>query len=368
MSDVATDWAEESLKLDSKTTIRKSVEVLKRPMQLIQLNRGLSLRQQRFFNLAILKVDNGVSEISASDYKEIFSDDTDHFYSNAVIDDIEKLISLSIQTITEKKIIWDNVFLRVEYDKELNKYSFVWSPYMKERIENVRRNYIQQDLKTLAKFKNKYSFIWYDYFKSNYRQYRWPLSKEEVINLLQVQSKKSYLEHHSMFYKQCIQAPIDELNEHTEFKIDVSFVKKGRAVQGYEFVRRVEKNVEVGVTEKQLNTLREIVDRYNDTQLMMREISNIALSNAESAKELTELFFDLQNLNRFIAAASDFTSEGYKDVVALAIKKDNRFKKILQDVREYMSSNPTIDMFIEESELTKEPKRNLFYNWLDERE
>lgn len=50
--------------LDSKTTIKKHVEVVKRPMHLVELNKGLNLRQQRFFNLAILQVENGISEIS----------------------------------------------------------------------------------------------------------------------------------------------------------------------------------------------------------------------------------------------------------------------------------------------------------------
>lgn len=103
-------------RIDSDTVVRKHVEVAKRPMHLMQLNKGLNLRQQRFFNLAILKVNEGISEITWKDYREIFSDETDHFYSAPVIQDIEKLISLGIQSETETKVIWDNVFNRVEYE------------------------------------------------------------------------------------------------------------------------------------------------------------------------------------------------------------------------------------------------------------
>ena len=353
-------------KANSDTMIKKHVEVVKRPMHLIQLNKGLNLRQQRFFNLAILKVREGVSEITWQDYKEIFDDETDHFYSTPVIQDIERLITLGIQTETESRIIWDNVFTRVEYNKKKYVYRFNWSPYMKERIENVRKNYIQQDLQVLAHFKNKYSFVWYDYFKSNFRQWKWQLTKEEVIHLLQLEGKKSYLEQHAMMFKQCIEAPLQELNEFTEYHIIIDVIKKGRNVVGYEFKRFIENEVVYSVTDKQLNVLKEIIDRYGDTGAIIREIASFALIDGDAVPYLTDLFFEIQAFKRYIAVADTFTANAFQDVVALAIQKDNAFKAKLRELYNLKSDRPTIDDFIQEQP-TKTAKP-IFYNWLDERE
>lgn len=351
-------------KIDSDTVIRKHTEVAKKPMHLMQLNKGLNLRQQRFFNLAILKVNEGISEITWQDYKEIFNDETDHFYSAPVIQDIERLITLGIQTETETKLIWDNVFTRVEYDKRTYTYSFIWSPYMKERIENVRKNYIQQDLKTLAHFKNKYSFVWYDYFKSNFRQWKWHLDREQVVELLRVGGVKTYKQQHSVFFKQCIETPLQELNEFTEFKITIDIIKEGRVVVGYEFKRFTDKDVVLTVSKKQLGVLKEIIDRYGDTGAIMQEIASFAVVDAEAVPYLTQLYFDIQGFKRFIAASDAYTAESFKDIVALAIKKDNEFKAKVRGLYELKAHKPKIDDFIQEQAATKP----IFYNWLEERE
>ena len=354
-------------KMNSKTTIRKHVEVAKRPMQLVELNKGLNLRQQRFFNLAILKVENGLSEISKADFDEIFKDTSDKFYSADVVDDVRALGSLGLLSGEGRSVTWTSVFLQVQYDDKASVYRFEWSPYMKERIENVRKNYIQQDLKTLAQFKNKYSFIWYDYFKTNYRQWKWVMTKEEVMELLRVSDIKTYIHHHAVFFKQCIEAPLKEINEHTEYHIVVDVIKKGRVVVGYEFKRRTEIGIELGVTVKQIDALREIVDRYGDAPLILREISSLAVYDAEAVPYLTDLFFEIQSFKNFIASADTFTSESFKEIVALAIQKDNAFKARFREVRTRMHDRPTIDIFLENKEQLDRPKSE-FYNWLEERE
>lgn len=352
-------------KIDSKTVIRKHVEVAKRPMHLMQLNKGLNLRQQRFFNLAILKVSEGVSEITWQDYKRIFDDETDHFYSAPVVQDIERLIMLGIQIETENDVIWDNVFNLVKYDKKTYTYLFSWSPYMKERIENVQKNYVQQDLKTLACFKNKYSFVWYDYFKSNYRQWKWQLSKEEIIHLLRLEDKKSYLEKHAMMFKQCIEFPLQELNEFTEYRVTVDVIRKGRVVVGYEFKRFTEEVV-LMASEKQIDVLKEIVDCYGDTTTILREIGNFATVDADSVPYLMDLFLEIQAFNRYIAVADTFTAKAFQDVVALAIEKDNAFKAKIRELYGRKANNSTIDDFLHEQTATTE--KPIFYNWLEERE
>lgn len=356
---------EKTKQLDSKTTIRKHVEVAKKPMQLIELNKGLNLRQQRFFNLAILKVENGMSEISKADFDEIFKDTSDKFYSADVVSDIKALGSLGILSGEGRSVIWDNVFIRVQYDDNDSVYRFQWSPYMKERIENVRKNYIQQDLKTLAQFKNKYSFIWYDFFKSNFRQWKWTLTREEIVELLRLEGKKSYIENPSMMFKHCIEAPVQELNEHTEFEITITPIRKKNKIIAYEFKRYTVEGLELSSTPKQLQTLQEIVDRYGDTPLMMREIMDLGIYDAEAARDLSNLFFEIQAFKNHIASADTFTSESFKEIVALAIQKDNAFKSRWRSVKQHMQDKPTIDVFIEEQ--PNNPKSE-FYNWLDERE
>lgn len=353
--------------MDSKTTIRKHVEVVKRPMHLIELNKGLNLRQQRFFNLAILKVENGKSEISKADFDEIFKDTSDKFYSADVVSDVKALGSLGLLSGEGRSVTWDSVFIRVQYDDKDSVYRFEWSPYMKERIEDVRKNYIQQDLRTLAHFKNKYSFILYDYFKTNYRQYKWVMTKEEVMALLRVSNKKTYINHHSVFFKQCIETPLNEINEHTEYHITVTPIKEGRVVVGYEFKRKTEHGVEWSVTPKQIETLQEIVDRYGDTPLITREIANLAIYDAEAVPYLIGLFYEIQSFKNLIERADTFTSESFKDIVALAIQKDNAFKAKFSEVRTRIQERPTIDVFLENKERHDKPKSE-FYNWLEERE
>jgi len=355
---------EQTKKLESGTTIRKHVEVVKRPMQLIELNKGLNLRQQRFFNLAILKVDDGVSEISKADFDEIFEDTSDKFYSLDVVSDVRALGGLGLLSGEGRSVTWDNVFIRVQYDDTRSVYRFEWSPYMKDRIENVRKNYIQQDLKTLAHFKNKYSFIWYDYFKSNFRQWKWKMTKDELINLLRLENKESYLRNQTMLSKHCIELPLKELNEFTEYKITYETIKKGRAVIGYEFKRFTEKEVVLTVSKKQLDVLKEIIDRYGDTGAIMQEIASFAVVDAEAVPYLTQLYFDIQGFKRFIAASDAYTAEAFKDIVALAIKKDNEFKAKVRGLYELKAHKPKIDDFIQEQAATKP----IFYNWLEERE
>lgn len=357
---------EKTKKIDSETIIRKHVEVVKRPMHLIELNKGLNLRQQRFFNLAILKVENGISEISKVDFDEIFKDTSDKFYSGEVVSDVKALGTLGLLSGEGRSVTWDTVFIRVQYDDKKSIYRFEWSPYMKERIEDVRKNYIQQDLKTLAQFKNKYSFIFYDYFKSNYRQWKWTLTKEEVMDLLRVANIKTYINHHAVFFKQCIEVPVKEINEHTEYHITVDVIKKGRVVVGYEFKRFTDKAVIYSVSEKQLNVLKEIVDRYGDTTMLVREISSFAIIDADAIPFLTNLLFDIQNYQRFIQGADSFTSESFKDVVAMAIQKDNTFKAKMRELIQKKTDKPTIDDFLPQ-ELTSK-KKAPFYNWLEERE
>lgn len=237
---------------------------------------------------------------------------------------------------------------------------------MKERIENVRKNYIQQDLKILACFKNKYSFIWYDYFKSNFRQWKWRLSKEEVIHLLRLEEKKSYLEKHAMMFKQGIETPLQELNNFTEYHITVDVIKKGLAVVGYEFKRFTTEEVVLMASEKQIDVLKEIIDRYGDTTMILRKIGNFATLDTDSVPYLMDLFLEIQTFKRYITVADTFTASAFQDVVALAIQKDNEFKAKIRELYELKADKPSIDDFLQEQ--TPTTAKPIFYNWLDERE
>lgn len=361
---------EDTIKVDPNTVVRKSTEMARAPMKLVELNRGLNLRQQRFFNMAILAVDeNGVSEFGKSEYSDIFKDDSDKFYSSNVREDINALGSLGMQYSTEKAEIWRSVFLETCYNKENGTYKFTWSPLVMEHVKNVKKNYIQQDLKILALFKNKYTFIWYDFFKSNHRQWKWQISKEELIAQLRLEDKKSYLRNHTMLYKHCIELPLHELNEFTEYNVTCKILKKGSQIIGYEFLRYTEKTVELGVSEAQINVLKEIVDRYGDSPTIMREIAKFATYDADSVPYLMDLFFEIQNFKKFITLADSYTADSFKEIVALAIKKDNQFKMKLRELYDLKASKPTIYEFIEDkNDDNVQSKKVGFYNWLEERE
>lgn len=355
------------LKNNPKTTIKKSSYLAQRPMQLVELNRGLNLRQQRFFNMAILAVnENGISEFGQNEYDSIFKDDSDKFYNGDVRTDIYSLGSLGIYEENDDEAVWSSVFLKVRYDKSASKFVFTWSPLMKDHIKNVKRNYIQQDLQVLAHFRNKYSFILYDFFKSNYHQWKWYIPKEKLIDLLCLQGKESYLRNHSMLYKQCIEIPLEELNKFTEYCITCEVVKKGRIVVGYEFKRFKIDDIEYAVSENQINTLQEIVDRYGDTGMLARDISKFAIVDADAVPFLMDLLFEIQTFKRYIQVADSFTFESFKDIVALAIQKDNAFKTKMRELIQKKADNPTIDNFLSEEPRLK--KEAIFYNWLDERE
>ena len=355
----------DKIKSSANTLVKKSTEMARTPMQLVELNRGLNLCQQRFFNMAILSVqENGISEFNKSAYETIFKDETKHFYSVEVKEDIKTLGTLGFLEVNDNHSAWSNVFVKVEYLNALGVYRFHWSPFMLGHVLNLKRNYIQQDLKILARFKNKYSFVWYDYFKSNFRQWKWRVTKEELINLLCLENKESYLRNHSMLFKHCIELPLKELNEFTEYKITCEVIKKGRMVVGYEFKRFTENEVIYSVTDKQLNVLKEIIDRYGDTGAIVQEIASFAVVNADAVPYLTGLYFEIQSFKRYIAAAESFTADSFADVVKLAIKKDNEFKAKLRELYELKANKPTIDAGMQEQAATKP----IFYNWLDERE
>lgn len=356
---------DKDLKTNPNTLVKKSVEMARSPMKLVELNKGLDLRQQRFFNMAILSVnENGISEFGKAEYTQIFKDDSDKFYTEAVRKDIQSLGTLGMQESNENEEVWRSIFIEVKYDKKMSVYRFWWSPLMIEHVKNIQRNYIQQDLQVLAHFKNKYSFVWYDYFKSNFRQWKWKMTKEDLISLLRLENKKSYLEKHAMMFKQCIETPLQELNEFTEFNITVDVIKKGRVVVGYEFKRFTEKEVVLKVSEKQLNVLKEIVDRYGDTGAIMQEIASFAVVDAEAVPYLTQLYFDIQGFKCFITAADAYTAESFKDIVALAIKKDNEFKAKVRGLYKLKTNKSKLDNFVQEQAAT----RPIFYNWLEERE
>ncbi|TGN30376.1 replication initiation protein [Lysinibacillus sp. S2017] len=357
---------ERQVKVNSKTVVKKSTVLARTPMKLIELNKGLNLRQQRFFNMAIFAVDeNGISEFGKEEYNAIFKDDSDKFYSVDVRGDVQALGSLGMQANTEREVIWRSVFIEVRYTRDTGTYKFIWSPLMKDHVKKVKQSYIQQDLQVLALFKNKYSFIWYDFFKSNYHQWKWKISKDEVINLLRLENKKSYLEKHAMLYKQCIETPLKELNDFTEYHITCEVIKAGRTVVGYEFKRYQEKGIEYTVTQKQVDVLQEIVDRYGDMEMIVREISKLSVTDADAMPYLTNLLFEIKNYKRYMQNTDSFTSESFKEVVALAIQKDNAFKAKIRELYKKKSDIPTIDDFLPEEPAKKKVP---FYNWLEERE
>ena len=351
---------EDKLKVSGNTMIKKSIEIAKAPMQLVELNKGLNVRQQRFFNMAILALGDveGISEFGKKEYSEIFKDDSDKFFAKTVKDDVRALGKLAIQESTEDIEAWTNIFMRVEYDKKDKKYRFYWSPLMMEKVKDIRKNYIYQDLQILAKFKNKYSFIWYDFFKSNYRQWKWTISKKDLIHRLRLEDKKSYLKNHSMLYKQCIVQPLEELNEFTEYKVSCKLIKHKKSIVGYEFIRATVKDVEIGVTDKQINILKEIVERYNDTTAVLNEIKDFIITDPNRATMLTELFMKIQGYKNEIALASESTMKDFIPVIEDAIKADNEYKKILEVAK--LNQRP-------EPQKSQKPKVE-FYNWLEERE
>lgn len=362
---------QDKMKFNSNTVIKKSVEMVKNPMQLTDLNKGLNLQQQRFFNMAILSInEDGISEYGQAEYKAIFKEESDNFFNKNVRKDITALGSLGLLLNSEEEISWNSLFESVKYNKVKSKYIFTWSRSMIKHVQDLKNNYIQQDLEVLAHFKNKYSFIWYDFFKSNYRQWKWTVSKEQLIKLLNLYDKKSYLQKHSMLYKQCIDEPLKEINKHTEFCIECKVIKTGRTVTDYEFERKVTKEVEFSVTESQLNVLKEISDRYGDTDFMTRKIMDLALYDAEAVPYLYELLIELKAYKRFIDNSDSFTKESFNDIVAMAIQKDNAFKNRYNKALSIKKSMPTIDTFLENTvqDEQQQKKNVIFYNWLDERE
>ena len=177
---------------------------------------------------------------------------------------------------------------------------------------------------------------------------------------------KTYKQQHSVFFKQCIESPLKELNEFTEYNITVEVIRKGRVIVGYEFKRFTENEVVYSVTAKQLNVLKEIIDRYGDTGAIIQEIASFAVVDADAVPYLTGLYFEIQAFKRYIAVVDTFTADSFNDVVKLAIQKDNAFKAKLRELYNLKSDRPMIDDFIQEQP-TKTAKP-IFYNWLDERE
>lgn len=99
--------------------------------------------------------------------------------------------------------------------------------------------------------------------------------------------------------------------------------------------------------------------------MIVREISKLALVDADAYPFLTNLFFEIKAFEKYIQFADSFTSEGFKDVVALAIQKDNAFKAKMRELIQKKAVTPTIDDFLPQEQTTRKVE---FYNWLEERE
>lgn len=355
------------IEISSNTLIKKSTEMARTPMKLIEMNKSLNIKQQRLFNLAILSIgDDGWSRYKHSDYAEIFGDKHWNYSNEEMAVDCQAVGTLGFLSKRDNRVNWKNVFQEVDIDLDTKEFCFQWASWAIDHVRDLKNNYIQQDLKVLAHFRNKYSFILYDFFKSNYRQWKWTVSKENLIDMLNIEEKKSYLDNHAMLFKQCIESPLKELNEFTEYNITVEVIRKGRVIVGYEFKRFTENEVVYSVTSKQLNVLKEIIDRYGDTGAIIQEIASFAVVDADAVPYLTGLYFEIQIFKRYIAVADTFTADSFNDVVKLAIQKDNAFKAKLRELYNLKSDRPTIDDFIQEQP-TKTAKP-IFYNWLDERE
>lgn len=358
----------EKMKLNSNSVIRKSKELASTPIKLVELNKGLDLRQQRFFNMAILSVnEKGISEFGKEQYNAIFKDDKDdNFYSENTRETVEKLGSLGMREETEKSVSWKSLFNEVKYLKEEGIYRFNWSPLVIEHVLNVKKNYIQQDLQVLAHFKNKYSFIWYDYFKSEHLKWKWKLSKEEVYDLLGIKEDATYRKKHTIFLQHCVEKPLEELKEHTEYNVSVKIVRQGeRKIVGYEFTRRTDKTVDFSVSDKQINTLQEIVDRYMDINAIQQELLKFISVDVDIYTRLASLLFELHSYKMHLINAESYTKDAFVLIVKQAIDKDNEFKAKFKELLDKRRATPTIDDFIEEQ--GDRPKYE-FYNWLEERE
>ena len=96
----------------------------------------------------------------------------------------------------------------------------------------------------------------------------------------------------------------------------------------------------------------------------MEEIASFAVVDAEAVPYLTQLYFDIQGFKCFITAADAYTAESFKDIVALAIKKDNEFKAKVRGLYKLKTNKSKLDNFVQEQAAT----RPIFYNWLEERE
>ena len=60
-----------------------------------------------------------------------------------------------------------------------------------------------------------------------------------------------------------------------------------------------------------------------------------------------------------------YRPQSFKDVVALAIAKDNAFKVKMRELIQKKADAPTIDDFLPQEQTSRKVE---FYNWLDERE
>lgn len=178
-----------------------------------------------------------------------------------------------LQTRFVQSIVWspDNLQIQVKFADDIK-------PYLSE----LKRNFSSYKLKNIVQLKSIYAIRLYEWFVSwsSQNQYYKELEIAELREKLALDDKYSEI---SSLKKFVIEPAIKQINEKTDFQIDVSYKKFKREVRWIQF--RFNQKPEIVAIENERKAERKLIAEQNRSAKIKREYAEQKAAEQRAAEE-----------------------------------------------------------------------------------
>lgn len=213
---------------------------------LINASYSLDLVEQRIVLQGIVKsrdTEAGFNalnpvRIHASEYEKQFSVTKDAAYKalkDAVLSLFERQFSFTELQDEKLKVVKSRWVSQIAYVDDLAEIQIIFSPAVASMCSRLERHFTSYDLEQVASLTSKYAVRLYELMMS------WKaVGKTPVIKLKDFREKVGLLdesEYKDMctFKKYVLDLAVDQINEHTDIKLDYEQHKAGRKIDGFSF-------------------------------------------------------------------------------------------------------------------------------------
>ena len=226
------------------------------------------LQKNRNYNIEDLTKPQGI-EFDLHDFENVYSRNLNlkRLNRKQLKDAIESLVHITlatdVQTEEVDSVEFNTIFQKAKIDFKNKKVSFVFSNLFTTDYLLPTTEYTRLSSEHVNSLTKAHSRLLYQQFKmligrNGFRNSK-KMSIDELKNLLGVQNSKTY-DISSQFTNKVIKPSIKEITKKTDIVADYKVLKKGRIVEGYEFVFNKKK---IGCIDLQVETNQVIKDEPN---------------------------------------------------------------------------------------------------------